>query len=343
MKDSIFLLLLTLLFSCSTKNFSNYEKGELLFSQVNFKEKSLRTELRFYFDYITKDNKEFLVLKPIKKTPVEQRWTNIYRKDAIYDMRCKAWMGKKEFLGNSDSEYCKFQKESFIISHILLFGFIADIMIPFQRYETEVVKIKVPTNDIIELDQTETVWPEEHFIPKRFSLFFNNKNINSELQDGAYHILLKDLEFQKNEPISAYVHIDNDKTDISHLIHKEREEYKLNLEKKMASPEYKYNMPFCSSDRLIQSVFGAYAPPLENKCIYTLTIGQLKAFQSTSNGVLAMHPYEPTRQVILIKMKAPIADNDYLPDMLVKYSGIYQYTTITGATKSIHQFSRLDN
>src|SRR5690606_30026299 len=111
----------------------------------------------------------------------------------------------------------------------------------------------------------------------------------------------------------------------------------------------RYKLPMCSSGyTLIEIAFDPLvrSTPISN-CIYELYPRGFPAganvMQSVHNGVLVNFPQMRSGRVIFIKTKKPLVDNDYVPNMYLKYSGVFRYESAIGAIRSIHSFEELDD
>lgn len=150
----IFLLLVLALVlpSCATKTLLRYEKGEKIIEKVNLREEALDSYYEVQTTPLQHQGKEVLVLEILENKPKKQYWTDTYVKNAVYEERCKGWMGQN----SEDEDYCKFKGSQFFLSHIALYGFILDLSIPFQEYGNPKITTE-KTDEILTQDENAIV------------------------------------------------------------------------------------------------------------------------------------------------------------------------------------------
>lgn len=341
MKSVLFSFIL-LLSSCTTTNFLRYEEGEVVSLKNNVRQTKEPSKFSVSMEKIADGNSKFLAVKINRNEPIKEEWEDIYSKVGIYETRCRGWRDFPE-----PHEYCKFDFQTFTLSHLLLLGFLYDIAIPFQPYNERVIESKENVIGTISKTDHRIIDSESPIKAIPVKLTINGISANSTTAQGIGKFNFSKLKLDPdNVPSYAQVQIefDDQKIDLASEYSKfadtERAR-KIAQEAYENRPDVKYKIPYCAQRELLYSINNPRGT-VESNCIYHITGYPLKVLQVTPQGILViLDDQYSLGKVFLIKTNKKYVDDDRVEDMLVKSIGTVSYTSVMGGMKTIHSFQHL--
>ena len=143
------LISLGLLISCTTQSLIRYDVGEVLESKKNLEQKILSEGYKISFTKSDRTDENFLIVKAKKSKLIKENWEDEYEKTAVYGKKCRGWYGIRYPAGSPghNNEICTFNWSSFALYHVILIGFLDDMLIPFTNYDDFTVEIKEETGE----------------------------------------------------------------------------------------------------------------------------------------------------------------------------------------------------
>jgi hypothetical protein len=350
---------LLLLNGCATNTFVKYEHGDVLASHQNLKTSPEPTKYEASFAAVP-DSKDASELKLVRLQQTKEQWEDVYSKVAVYDKHCRGWRSGKDHIFASNGNvapYCEFSTADFVLSHIVLFGFIYDLTIPFQSYEEQSVVEKEIEEDTFTEADSQIVTKSVPLGADLVTLTINGASVSSKFIDGTVKFDFKALKVNPDRsPAGIKVSVDADGTQLdttaefSHFLEREADRKIADakaVEDEKNRPENKFKMKYCNDRDLIDKIYQPNSGALESSCIYIiegLLKGPLKVIQSTDGGVLvglAVSYPGMSDKIFFIRTNKPFVDGDRIGRMLVRSTGPLRYKAVFGDERTVHSFQYL--
>jgi hypothetical protein len=342
--------------ACATSDFLKTTDGDVVADHENEKHTELPTVYTASFERVSSDSNPTIQVTIKKNSPIKYEWTKTFSQKDIYETRCRGWKnGRGQFFnsnGNTgfSADYCELNTGEFVIEHLLAFGFLYDLTIPFQSYESKDIETTVSTKQTrsesssrIDDNYTPITDPKVRFEMNGIEKFIT-------LKDGVGSFKARDFKLPRDLSVenSVFAIVSGEKIDVTDsygaVVSAQRKETE-DAEVEAAKPENRFKMNFCEHPDLFSAVYETQTVTLEANCIYRLGNQPLKIIQVVRGGVLAglrdgLFGYLPNR-TIFIKTKTQHADDDLLFSINLKSVGTTSYTTVMGGSKTVYSFEEL--
>lgn len=350
MKNLIVLTVLLVSSACSTSKVLREEDAEKIKSHENAKSAALPTSYSATFEKLDDSKNGLVKIIVSQNNAVKEEWDDTYSQNTVYATQCRGWKNGKTqvFETGFSANYCELNTANFILDHILVFGFLYDMGLPFMSYG-DTVETKVQGSG----SRTESnSHVTDNWTPVKsneVTLSINGVSSKVSLHDSVGQFDPKKFKMTDEYIISdhASIEFDGNTLDVTDSLGEMIAKIKSGREEKALVaklPENKYKMNYCSSSDVFNIVFTPYAQhPLESHCLYIVR-GPLHVQQAVAGGILvsAVMSYPGTEgRSIFIKTKKRYVDDEPVGDILVKYTGPLSYNTVLGAQRTIHGFEYL--
>ncbi|MFA6236755.1 MAG: hypothetical protein WC635_05450 [Bacteriovorax sp.] len=362
MKQIFSIFFCIFLSACASTKLIRYDKESLVDQRKDFKESALPKKFTIYLEKAESCPSSLnkgchdLRLKLMIDESIKEEWLNTYSRIGIYEKQCRAWRDQE----SRGINYCDLDWNDFLISHLFLYGFLQDITIPFIPYNKKTIEVHEADNVLLYEAISNIRKIETPTSIKAVRLTIGQETIESPIVENVASFNFRSFKIDPDnlpEAPKVVVQFENQNLDVSeeysklyqdeHLkkraIEDEAWAKKMAQDKYERSPEGRFKMPFCGGPQLMY-VLTAPTINIQANCIYQLAGYPLRVLQVINQGVLitfAEDVYTGSNRTFLIKTKKQYVDGDRLRDMLVKSVGTISYSTVLGASKTIHAFEYL--